>query len=242
MTSAPVRAVTVDLDDTLFPQEQWLAGAWLDVADRASALGLDGERLLPELFRVAGQGSDRGGIIDGALAAIGVQATRHVTDLVAAFTAHRPARLDGYPGALAALDRLRAMLPVIVVTDGLPAVQRAKLAALGLDDLPVVVSDELGGRHLRKPDPAPFRRALELLDLPAENVVHIGDRPAKDVVGARGVGMRAVRVRTGEYAGLDGSAGSVPAWRETGSFATAVDLLLSLVAASGEHRSTSARL
>ena len=40
-----VRGVCVDLDDTLFPQQEWLAGAWAAVADRAATLGLDGAAL-----------------------------------------------------------------------------------------------------------------------------------------------------------------------------------------------------
>ena len=35
MTESSVRGVCVDLDDTLFAQEEWLAGAWAAVADRA---------------------------------------------------------------------------------------------------------------------------------------------------------------------------------------------------------------
>ncbi len=250
MTVTPVpgvvRAVTVDLDDTLFPQAQWLDGAWCAVAGRAAALGLDGAALLPELRRVAAEGSDRGGIIDRALARVVSPVTPAVvSELVSAFAGHAPDRLDCYDGAFAALGRLSAELPVVLITDGNPRIQHAKVAALGIADLldAIVVSDELGGRVARKPAPAPFLRALELLDLPAEAVVHVGDRPGKDVLGALGVGMRALRVRTGEYADTaDGDAGSAP-WAVADTFAQAVDLLLARVLHNRrEHRSALARL
>jgi len=241
MTDLPVGGVTVDLDDTLFPQELWLSGAWRDVADRASALGLDGGRLLPELIRVAALGSDRGGIIDRALVAIDARPDLFVAPLVETFGAHRPHRLVGYPGALEALDRLRSQLPVVVVTDGAPAVQRSKLAALGLSGIPVVLSDELGGRHLRKPDPAPFRAALGLLGTSAAETVHVGDRPAKDVVGARGAGMRCIRVRTGEYAGHECSGTGMP-WHESSTFVAAVAHLLTMGGLPREHGRPPARL
>jgi FMN phosphatase YigB (HAD superfamily) len=230
-----LRGVCVDLDDTLFPQSAWLDGAWAAVADRAGALGLDGAVLLPELLRVAAQGSDRGGIIDRALTGVGVQPGPYVADLVAAFARHAPARLPTYPGVLEALTALAAAVPVVVVTDGNPVVQRAKLAALGLGALVphVVVSDELGGRQLRKPHPAPFRAALDLLAVPAGEAVHVGDRPGKDVAGAEAVGMRCVRVRTGEYAGQPDDPGLAP-WRSVGTFAEAVALLLPL--AIPEHQ------
>lgn len=223
MTEPPVLGATVDLDDTLFPQQDWLAGAWAAVADRAVAHGLDGGALHRELLRIAAVGSDRGAIIDRALVAIGVASAEHVADLVVAFSEHRPVRLAGYPGSLAALARLQTVVPTVVVTDGNPDIQLGKVAALGLTgSIEVVVSDALGGRHLRKPHPAPFRAALELLGLDAGQVVHIGDRPNKDVAGARSAGMRAVRVRTGEYARLDDE----PPWRSADTFAEAVEITL----------------
>lgn len=225
-----VNAVLVDLDDTLYGQDQWLAGAWAAVADRASWLGLDGAALLPVLARVAAEGSDRGGIIDRALVATGVPPAPYVAALVSAFTAHAPHRLASYPGAVQALGRIRRVVPVVLLTDGTPRIQHAKIAALGLDRVVdhVVVSDELGGRALRKPHPASFLHALALLGLPPEDVVHVGDRPAKDVAGARAAGLRCVRVRTGEYGAVADPPGLSP-WRSAATFVAAAELLLPLL-------------
>jgi FMN phosphatase YigB (HAD superfamily) len=229
-----VRAVCIDLDDTLFPQQEWLAGAWLAVAGRADTLGLDSSALRVELARIAAEGSDRGGIIDRALVAIGVPPEPYVDALVSAFSGHAPTRLTPYAGALSALVRLHAAVPVVLVTDGNPRIQQAKIAALGVAGLldHVVVSDDLGGRAVRKPHPAPFRRALALLDLPPGDVVHVGDRSAKDVAGAHGVGIRCVRVLTGEYAAMPDQADLAP-WRTARTFREAVELLLPLLEATG---------
>ncbi|MEO7981643.1 MAG: HAD family hydrolase [Sporichthyaceae bacterium] len=225
----PVTGVTVDLDDTLYPQSEWLEGAWSAVAVAAGRAGLDPSAVHAALLRTCAEGSDRGGVVDRALAAVGLadeRAAELVPGLVRAFAAHRPAVLTPYPGVLEALGRLAAVLPVVVVTDGMPPVQHAKVEALGVRHLlaAVVVSDELGGRHLRKPDPAPFRRALEVLGQPPAGVVHVGDRPEKDVRGAAAVGMRSIRVATGEYAGAD--PGRHRAWRTVPCFAEAVELCL----------------
>jgi putative hydrolase of the HAD superfamily len=54
-----------------------------------------------------------------------------------------------------------------------------------------------------KPHPSIFRTALRLLQVPAEEAVMVGDNMKQDIVGARGVGMRAVLVcRSGTPAGL----------------------------------------
>lgn len=43
-----------------------------------------------------------------------------------------------------------------------------------------------------KPDPAIFREALRRLDLPAREVLHVGDHPVNDLAGARRAGLSAL--------------------------------------------------
>ncbi|MDX6204947.1 MAG: putative hydrolase of the superfamily [Frankiales bacterium] len=228
---AELRAVTVDLDDTLFPQSSWLAGAWGAVAAVAEAFGFDRVSFRADLVSFAAEGSDKGGIIDRALLAAGVDDPAPLLPaLVSAFSGWAPSVLALYPGASEALVRLRsAGLSLAIVTDGNPQIQRSKLTALRLDELVdhVVISDELGGRASRKPSPVPFLRALELCGTCASDTVHVGDRPAKDVAGAAAAGMRAVRVRTGEYSETPDRTGDPAPWATAGTFAEAVDLILS---------------
>jgi len=114
-----IAAVLFDLDDTLFPQEAWLAGAWRAVAQTAAARdnGVDEEAFHRALIDVAAEGSDRGRIIDRALAAVGAGDVE-VAPLVAAFKAHRPFQLDPYPEAALALLRLHRRARLGLVTDG----------------------------------------------------------------------------------------------------------------------------
>ena len=149
-----------------------------------------------------------------------------VAHLVAVFRAHRPERLEPYPGVRAALARLRmAGVRLAVVTDGDVEMQAWKVRALGLSAFfeCVVVSDALGGRGVRKPHEAPFVAALEGLGVGPARCVVMGDRPDKDVMGAMGLDIRAIRVKTGEY----GVVGDVPGtWYTAADFAAAVDWLL----------------
>jgi putative hydrolase of the HAD superfamily len=213
--------VLFDLDDTIVPQAPWLAGAWADVADAAGRLGADRDACYQALLAVSAEGSDRGHVIDRSLHRC--RASVPVAPLVAAFWAHRPARVDCYPGALAAIRQLARRVPVAVVTDGHVGVQRAKVEAAGLAEVArvVIYSDE-GGRDQRKPHPAPFQRALTGLGVEPGAAVFVGDRPDKDVAGAQGCGIRAVRVLTGEYAHAPDRP---PAWRTVADVAAAVALL-----------------
>jgi len=224
----PPLGVVVDLDDTLYPQAEYLAGAALAVGRAAGELGLDGDAVGAALAACLAAGSDTGGTIDRALLAVGVPeaAVPHLLPpLVAAFTGHSPARLSPYPGAEEALRSLLDAAPLGCLTDGNPAIQAAKLAATGLGELlpTVVVTDELGGRGMRKPHPAGLVALAERMGVPVDRVLVIGDRPGKDVAVAAAVGARAIRIRQGEYAGAPDSP---RAWAVVDSFPAAAELAL----------------
>jgi FMN phosphatase YigB (HAD superfamily) len=96
------------------------------------------------------------------------------------------------------------------------------VSALALGDAfdLILITDEVVGRDRRKPDPAGLERIADTFGMPAGELLVIGDRVDKDVEVARRCGASAIRVRTGEFAGVPTPAG-VP---EAASFAQAVAL------------------
>ena len=112
----------------------------------------------------------------------------------------RPALIDSPavdPGALAALETLCARgLTLAVVSNAMRTpgvVLRALLERHGLLGCfaHTAFSDEVG---VRKPDPAIFAHALDVLGADRERAVHVGDDAILDVQGARAAGMRVVQV------------------------------------------------
>jgi FMN phosphatase YigB (HAD superfamily) len=228
----PPLGVVVDLDDTLYPQAEYLVSAATAVGAAATLAGLDGAVVGAALRWELAAGSDRGGTIDRALLAAGVPAAdlpRYVPALVAAFSRHTPPQLTPYPGVADALRDLAAAAPLACLTDGNPAIQAAKLAATGLESLlpVVVVTDALGGRAVRKPHPAGLLAVAARLQLPPDRLLVIGDRPGKDVAVAAAVGARAIRVRQGEYAA---AADDPRAWAVTDCFVAAAELARTVLA------------
>ena len=222
-----IRAVLLDLDDTLYPQSEWLAGAWRSVAD-AAPQRVDREVLLETLLDIASEGSAKGGIIDRALER--VDPTVYPAPLIAAFKHHRSGPLALYPGVAERLARLREQVPLGLITDGDPALQRDKVRALGLDSsFDAFTYSDVYGRSCRKPHPMPFETTLQHLGVDPEDAVMIGDRPSKDIDGAARVGVRAIRVLTGEYAtDPDG----VAPWHTCADAAEALDLVSAEVGAA----------
>lgn len=195
-----IDAVLFDFDDTLVPQALTLQGALSAVGAEAEArFGLDASAVVGALMEVASKGTGTGRVIDDALARLGADVP--VEPLVEAFLRWRPLRLDPFPEVPAVLERLASAVPLGLVTDGDVGLQEAKIAASGVTPYfsAVVCSDRLGRAH-RKPDPAPFLQVLGMLGVRPEQAVFVGDHPVKDIGGAKGVGMAAIRVHRGEHA------------------------------------------
>lgn len=100
-----------------------------------------------------------------------------------------------FDGVVTALGRLRdAGSRLGIVTAGHREIVLPQLDSTGLADLleTRVFGDDLA---LHKPDPAPLRKALELLDLAdrPDEVAYVGDAPT-DMQMARTVGVRAIGI------------------------------------------------
>jgi putative hydrolase of the HAD superfamily len=196
-----LRAILFDLDDTLYPELDFARSAMAAVAagveERWGVPAAAARVALDRALEVHG----RGHTIDRALDALGVAYDgAAIAALVAAYRAHRP-QLALHPDAARALDRLRARgVRLAVVTDGDPAVQRAKAAALALErwmsHLRFTWDD---GREHEKPHRRAFDPALAALGVDGAQAAYVGDNPAKDFVGARALGLATVRVLRGPH-------------------------------------------
>lgn len=187
-------AVLFDLDDTLFPERDFVYGGYRAVAE---AVWQDHRvDIEPELRRRFDQGC-RGDLFTPALRAAGLAPDEPtVRALVAVYRRHTPVIRPFVDTAV--IDQLSARgLRIGLVSDGHLEVQRRKLEALNLADRfdAIVFSDALGGRDAWKPSPKPFVTVLEQLQTAPNRAVYVADNPAKDFLGARRAGLQAIRIR-----------------------------------------------
>lgn len=198
MTPA-ARAVVFDLDDTLYRIRRFtIAGYAATSAVIAERTG----RSRGEIFCWL-QGNYRRGRAATAYQdlclAHGLPAGT-AAEWLARHRAHRR-RLRLPRASVAALEQLRRFgWRIGVLTNGLPAIQRAKVDALDLAPRvdAIVYADELveGG----KPHASVFARMLAHLGVPPELAVMVGDHPVNDVAGGRQAGMRTIRVVRSAFA------------------------------------------
>jgi 2-haloalkanoic acid dehalogenase type II len=104
---------------------------------------------------------------------------------------HRLRTCQAYADAVPVLQHLAARFHLSVLTNGAPAMQRAKLAATGLS--PFFQQVFVGGEFAHgKPDQAIFRAALQAAGCRPDQAMHVGDSLAHDIAGAQGVGIHSV--------------------------------------------------
>ncbi len=117
---------------------------------------------------------------------------------VLAYRRRREAHLVLYPHTQATLVRLVKMgILLAVVTDAPRREAWLRLVALGLHNLfdAVVTFEDTG---MQKPDPAPFRRALEILEIEPGEALMVGDWAERDMTGAARLGIGTVFARYGD--------------------------------------------
>ena len=185
-----IRAVAFDLDYTLAIPERDRQ-TLLDEASEA----VDGPTLSREAYLDAHRRNltnrTREPIFEDLLA-------DHDTDASAAALAdtYREAITDALvpvAGVEALVRELREEYRVGLLTDGPVRAQRAKLDALGWEDLfdAIVIT---GSLDAGKPDARTFRAELDALGTTADETVYVGDSAELDVAGAHAAGLRAIHV------------------------------------------------
>ncbi|MFP3937918.1 MAG: HAD family hydrolase [Phycisphaerae bacterium] len=188
-----IRAIVFDLDDTLFPERDYVRSGYRAVADHLyRMLGSDEqfENWLWQRF-LAGHG-------DRAFDALNEHFELHLEDeqvreLVAIYRSHRP-DITAYDGAAEMLSRFRPAYRLGLLSDGYLPAQRLKLNALGLERFfnAVVFTEELG-RDAWKPSDAGFELIGEQLDMPHDQCAYVADNPAKDFLAPNKLGWRTVQ-------------------------------------------------
>lgn len=192
----PLRAISIDLDDTLWPIWPVIEKAELALHDflcercprTAEAFPVLAMRELRD--RIAAEhphlAHDFTRQRKLSLAHAIREAGEDEAHVEAAFTAFYDARnrIEFYPDAVAALERLVARWPVAALTNG-----NADLASIGIAHhfTAFVSARDIG--HA-KPDAPIFHATCLRLGVAPQHVLHVGDDPLLDVHGAREAGLR----------------------------------------------------
>jgi len=213
MNSVAVRALTLDLDDTLWPIGPAIARAeatlhgWLRQEAPMTAQRFDVPALRALRDAVSGEApaiahdfsAVRRESLRRALAAAGDDAA--LADAAFdVFFAARHDELELYPEVADALARLAARFPLFALSNGNADIGRT---AAGPWFRGALSAREFG---IGKPDPRIFHEACRRLGCAPGEVLHVGDDLVLDVHGARSAGLQATWLRRPPCEPADGIA------------------------------------
>jgi putative hydrolase of the HAD superfamily len=188
-----IDALVFDLDDTLYPECDFVASGYQAVAHHVAVrYGCPETEVFSAMmatFKSLGREKVFSMVLDRFL-----DTSVSVNELVETYRRHTPV-IRLLPDYEDLLERLRRDFRLGIITDGLPAVQERKVQALHLETLvdKIIYTWEFGP-EFEKPNPFCFSLMLDCLRTAPSKSIFIGDNADKDWKGAHSVGMRFVRV------------------------------------------------
>lgn len=210
-----MRVVVCDLDDTLFPEIQYVESGFMAVGRWLMDLR-DQDLLNPFVKMPSSQeftsrcmelhwSGVRGNVFDlllDALSGDGQSVHRDlsnqelVKEMVGVYRYHHPT-ITLHADAEELFRRIRDSgdCGIGIITNGLAKVQRLKVEALGLEKLcdHIIYCEELG---VQKPSEIPYEQMMKLFGdkYDGDHFIYIGDHALKDFVGARKCGWKTARI------------------------------------------------
>ncbi|QPG04955.1 HAD family hydrolase [Salinimonas marina] len=194
-----------DLDDTLYDERQYVESGFRAVARFAEQKwGLNQDESWQSMLAILDK-EGRGAVFNRWLAPFALDTKTNIKRCLSAYRTHQP-DLSMPAAHLELLHRLPK--PLYLVTDGNKVVQHNKVKALGIEALfkRVFITHRFGVQHA-KPSTHCFELIKQAEGCEWQDMVYIGDNPAKDFVNLNKLGMQTVRVLTGVHRKVDAAPG-----------------------------------
>ncbi len=192
-----LKAVIFDLDDTLYPERDYVRSGYRAVGEWAEQRLKLSQVIVRAQLQALFDGGFRGDAFQWWLSEQGLSESL-LPEMVKIFREHEP-QITAFPETEEVLETLKPRYRLGLVTEGRRAAQEAKIRVLGLDRwISAVVILGEDDRADWKPSRKPFDRILGMLSIAGGEAAYVGDNPQKDFRGARAAGLRTIRIRRAE--------------------------------------------
>ncbi len=190
-----ISAVVFDLDDTLYPEIDYCRSGFRVVAE---ILSIQADRSSEEIYQALWHEFEQGNrqrTFNVVLEQLQLDSSeKAIKTLIRTYRNHIP-ELTLPKSSHKVLTQLKNQYPLGLLTDGFLPAQRLKVRALKIGRFfkSIVYTEQLG-REFWKPSPAGFQRLVDSLETPAEELVYVGDNPAKDFIAPNQLGFTTIQV------------------------------------------------
>lgn len=188
-----IKAVIFDLDDTLYGEKEYIRSGYRKIAKRFPWIA-GAETKMWHLF-ASGEPA-----IDDFLKQEGLYSEQLKQECLKIYRTQEP-EIHLYAGVREMFINLhQSGYKTGIITDGRPEGQRAKIKALNLEEAvdQIIVTDELGGAGMRKPNPESFCLMAESMMMKYEEMCYVGDNIRKDFIAPEKLGIRSIWFRNEE--------------------------------------------
>ena len=190
-----IKAVIFDLDDTLYPESDYVVSGFNKVAKAMNCkyhTTIYGSELydlfLQDNANVYNRVLDKHHIIYTA---------QDITYFINVYRTNKPVKkeLNLYDGVRHVLEDLHKDYKLGIITDGRVDGQKAKVYSLDIEKYfdKIIYSDRFGIEHI-KPDVLPFKMMKEALSIEYSEMIYIGDNRAKDFAVSSKIDIKTIEV------------------------------------------------
>jgi len=191
-----------DLDDTLYDESTYVISGFHAVAEFAEQIfKWDVEQSFEEMVTLLKR-NGRGSVFDDWLMSHEQFSKKLVMQCLHIYRHHKPA-ITITRETREILQSLREIYPLYIVTDGHKVVQKKKIDALSIASIfkRVFITHRFG-IHNAKPSLHCFNLIRYAECVEWDELVYVGDNPAKDFVNLNQVGAKTIRVLTGMHSNV----------------------------------------
>jgi putative hydrolase of the HAD superfamily len=188
-----IKALIFDLDDTLYYEKEYVLGAFKEVAYYlGNKYGKNEEKLyirMKEILEALGRGKIFNIICEEN------NFNEDIKQLVNIYRNSKP-KLELYDDSKEFLSWARKQgYKLGIITDGCSKVQWNKIKGLDIEGLvdKIIVTDDLG-KGFWKPHEKSYLDIMKWFNVVKNECIYIGDNPNKDFIGAKGIGIKTIRI------------------------------------------------
>lgn len=194
-----IKAIIFDMDDTLFPEEEFILSGFVAVDQFLLSKGISGFYDVANRFHFEGV---RGKIFNKTLDELFIDYNnKDIHELLYVYRNHWP-NINLYEDAKWVFRNLGSSYDLGLISDGYLSTQKLKAQALNLSShiKTLIFTDEYG-REFWKPSNKAYEEIMKKLNCDGNECLYIGDNPFKDFISAKRLGWQTIHVQrhNGEY-------------------------------------------